>query len=230
MWHIFVGLEKTKKALMLILENYQQHEQHLPAIGKFIIAQYSDKHIVIYQAFKDSIAEYAVAHQCFGGGDYDFDRMTWLKPSFLWMMYYSGWAKKENQENVLAIQLCRKGFDEILRYAVMSSFYKDIYGSSQNWEQELSRSDIQFQWESYHDLLGNKTDRKAVKIGIKGDMLQRYNNEWIQKIENITPFVREQQQMITANQLHALQLPYERAYCPEDLTILTKIDATTISL
>lgn len=215
---------------MLILENYQQHEQHLPTTGKFIIAQYCDEHIIIYQAFKDSIAEYAVKHQRFGGIDYDFDRMTWLKPSFLWMMYYSGWANKENQENVLAIQICRKGFDEILRYAVMSSFYKNIYGTNHNWEQELSRSDIQLQWESYHDLLGNKTDRKAVKIGIKGDMLQRYNNEWIQKIENITTFVREQQRLIETNQHHTLQLPYERAYCPDDLTILTKIDATTISL
>ncbi|HVX01370.1 MAG TPA: DUF4291 domain-containing protein [Candidatus Babeliaceae bacterium] len=215
---------------MLILESYQQHEQHLPAIGKFIIAQYSDEHIIIYQAFKDSIADYAVKHQHFGGNDYDFGRMTWLKPSFLWMMYYSGWAKKENQENVLAIQLSRKGFDEILRYAVMSSFYKNIYGSSANWERELSKTDIQFQWEPYHDLLGNKTERKAVKIGIKGEMLWRYNNEWIQKIENITPFVREQQRLIKTNKFQELQLPHERAYCPDDLTLLTKIDATTISL
>ena len=115
---------------MLKLESYEQHEHHLPASGKFIIAQFSKDWIIVYQAFKDSIAEYAVANQKFGGPDYDFNRMTWLKPSFLWMMYYSGWAQHQNQENVLAIKMKRSGFDEILEYAVMSTFYKEIYGTS----------------------------------------------------------------------------------------------------
>jgi len=25
------------------------------------------------------------------------NRMTWIKPNFLWMMYRSGWASKKNQ-------------------------------------------------------------------------------------------------------------------------------------
>ncbi|MFM7854759.1 MAG: DUF4291 family protein [Flammeovirgaceae bacterium] len=25
------------------------------------------------------------------------NRMTWMKPNFLWMMYRSGWATKHNQ-------------------------------------------------------------------------------------------------------------------------------------
>ena len=146
------------------------------------------------------------------------------------IIFNSSLEKKENQENVLAIKMTRAGFDEILRYAVMTTFYKQIYADSEAWKQQLDSSDVQLQWEAYHDLLGNKTDRKAVKIGIKGEILQRYNNEWIQEIQNITPYVQEQQLLIKTNQLNNLRLPSERAYAPNDLTILTKIDATTISL
>jgi hypothetical protein len=215
---------------MLLYESYEEHEKHLPSHGKFIIAHHNHDSIVVYQAFKDSIASYAVQNQKFGGPDYDFERMTWLKPSFFWMMYYSGWAKKENQENVLAIRMSRHGFDQILKHAVMATFYKDLYKNDKIWKDKLEKTDIHLDWEPYHDLYGNKTERKAVKIGLQGEMLQQYNNEWIEEIQNITPYVREQQQLITDRRIKDLQVPKERAYAPDDLTILTKIDATTISL
>lgn len=215
---------------MLIFESHDEHEKHLPAVGKFIIAQYNNESIIVYQAFRDSIAEYAVKNQCFGGDDYDFNRTTWLKPSFLWMMYYSGWAKKQNQENVLAIKMTRKGFDEILRFAVMTTFYKEIYGDNASWKKQLENSDVQLQWEPYHDLYGNKTERKAVKIGLSGKVLECFNNEWIQEIRNITPHVMQQQDLLKEHKVDEIRMPRERAYAPGDLSILTKIDATTISL
>ena len=215
---------------MLQLESYDQHEQHLPSAGKFIIAQFDRQSIIVYQAFNDHITEFALKHQRFGGNAYDFERMTWLKPSFLWMMYYSGWAKKENQENVLAIRMSREGFDEILKTAVTTRFYAGTYTDQKSWEDELRSTEIQLQWESYHDLFGNKTERRAVKIGLRGDMLQRFNENWILEIRNITPFVREQQQLLSVNKLEFIQLPHERAYAPDDLSILRKIDATTITL
>ena len=215
---------------MLQLESYPEHELHLPAVGRFVIAQFDPDTIIVYQAFKDSIAQYAVEHQRFGGPDYDFDRMTWLKPSFLWMMYYSGWAKKENQENVLAIRMKRTGFDQILSYAVMSTYYEGLYTNNQEWKNQLKDSNIQLQWEHYYDLFGQKTDRYAAKIGISGTVQQQYNEDWILEIRNITSYVRRQQQLLETGKTDLLQLPHERAYAPEDLSILKKIDATTISL
>ncbi|HRO43396.1 MAG TPA: DUF4291 domain-containing protein [Flavipsychrobacter sp.] len=215
---------------MLQLESYSEHEHHLPSKGKFIIAQFDKDSIVVYQAFKDSIADYALANQKFGGKDYDFNRMTWLKPSFLWMMYYSGWAKKENQENVLAIRMKREGFDEILSSAVMSTFYKEVYKDNNDWKDKFLNSEIHVQWEHYYDLFGKKTDRYAAKIGIKGEVQTQYNEEWILEIENVTSYVKEQQKLLQADKSDLLQIPHERAYAPSDLTILKKIDATTISL
>jgi len=46
--------------------------------------------------------------------------MTWIKPSFLWMMYRSGWATKPGQEHILATQITRDGFEWALHRHVSS--------------------------------------------------------------------------------------------------------------
>jgi hypothetical protein len=35
--------------------------------------------------------------------------MTWIKPSFLWMMYRCGWGAKEGQESVLVVEITCTG-------------------------------------------------------------------------------------------------------------------------
>jgi hypothetical protein len=215
---------------MLQCESYTEHEQHLPSSGRFIIAQFDDKSVIVYQAFNATIADYAVQNQRFGGPEYDFERMTWIKPSFLWMMYYSGWARRENQENVLAIRLSRAGFDSLLRTAVHVPVPAGSHPGKPNPSAPAQGPDVQLQWIPYHDLKGNKTDRRAARIGLSGESLKRFNEEWILNIENITPYVRQQQQLVLAEDEAALALPRERVYAPDDLTILNRIEATTISL
>lgn len=230
-WHECYAGIVAQKITMLILESYEEHERHLPSKGKYIIAQFTKEYIIVYQAFKDSIAQYAVDNQKFGGEDYDFERTTWLKPSFLWMMYYSGWANKQDQENVLAIKMSIAGFEEILKHAVLNKFYDNLpLLDLLKKNRPESKNKIQWQWEAYHDLRGDKTDRKAVKIGLSGEMLERFNNEWILEIKNVTAYVKDQQAFVRQNNIKSIELPRERAYAPKDLTILKKIDATSISL
>merc|ERR1711963_806137 len=40
--------------------------------------------------------------------------MTWIKPSFAWMMYRSGYGRKPNQTNVLKIKLGHDAVAELL--------------------------------------------------------------------------------------------------------------------
>ncbi|MBI6550469.1 DUF4291 family protein [Xenorhabdus sp. VLS] len=76
-----------------------------------IRANYTDEYIRVYQAFSDSIADSAIKNGIFVSPPFSITRMTWIKPSFLWMMYRSGWAKKdEGQKRILAIDLTHKGF------------------------------------------------------------------------------------------------------------------------
>ena len=47
----------------------------------------------MYQAYNNTIANEAIENGKFGL-NFKRDRMTWIKPSFLWMMYRSGWGLK----------------------------------------------------------------------------------------------------------------------------------------
>nr|WP_312429674.1 DUF4291 family protein [Lacrimispora sp.] len=60
-----------------------------------IYALYDNDTIRVYQAYNDIIANEAIKSGTFGAS-FNMDRMTWIKPSFLWMMYRSGWATKLN--------------------------------------------------------------------------------------------------------------------------------------
>lgn len=75
-----------------------------------IYALYDNNTIRVYQAYNAEIAEEALKLGTFGS-HFSLTRMTWIKPSFLWMMYRCGWAEKENQERVLAIDIKREAFD-----------------------------------------------------------------------------------------------------------------------
>lgn len=60
-----------------------------------IRAYYTDDFIRVYQAFSYEIAESALDNKTSVSPPFSMSRMTWIKPSFLWMMYRSGWAKKD---------------------------------------------------------------------------------------------------------------------------------------
>jgi len=55
-----------------------------------IRAVYEDRTIRVYQAYSAAIADTALARGTFVSPPFKMERMTWIKPSFLWMMYRSG--------------------------------------------------------------------------------------------------------------------------------------------
>jgi hypothetical protein len=64
--------------------------------------------ITVYQAYSPAIASPALAAGRFVA-PFKRERMTWIKPSFLWMAYRSGWGTKPGQEQVLAVEITREG-------------------------------------------------------------------------------------------------------------------------
>ncbi|MTB51259.1 DUF4291 domain-containing protein [Lewinella sp. W8] len=171
---------------------YTTLQTQLPERGKHVIADYDNTIVYVYQAFRPSIADYAVAHQQFGGPDYRHGRMTWIKPGFMWMMYRAGWATKPNQERILRLAVTRAGWEQILREAVHSSFQPTLYPDQEGWKEALASSDVRLQWDPDHDPYGNKLERKAIQIGLRGQTLHRFHREWLVGIHDITPFVVEQ--------------------------------------
>jgi len=55
-----------------------------------IRAVFDDETITVYQAYSASIAVAAVEQQKLNASpDFKLGRMTWIKPSWCWMMYFS---------------------------------------------------------------------------------------------------------------------------------------------
>jgi len=190
-------------------ENYNEQQVHLPTEGQHIIAQSDDETITVYQAFNPQISRYAIENQGFGGSHYSTSRMTWIKPNFMWMMYRAGWATKENQERILAIKITLDGFKEILGQAVHSSFIPEIYGDRENWKTQLANSDVRLQWDPDHNPTGEKLTRKAIQLGLRGDIFHKFNEEWITEIKDITDFVTEQRENAKGDFTN-LEVPFER--------------------
>jgi Domain of unknown function (DUF4291) len=71
-----------------------------------IRADYDDRSIIVYQAYRKEIALPAIQNQRFVA-PFSLERMTWIKPSFLWMMERCNWGLKPDQEMVLAIRITR---------------------------------------------------------------------------------------------------------------------------
>lgn len=83
-----------------------------------IRAVYDDGTIRVYQAYSDGIADAALASGTFVSPPFKMDRMTWIKPSFLWMMYRCGWGYKDDgQRRILAIDISREGFEWALKHS-----------------------------------------------------------------------------------------------------------------
>ena len=178
---------------------YHNYEKGLPQEGNVILGVKQNDSIFVYQAFNDQIADFAIQNQKFGGPNYSFNRMTWIKPNFLWMMCRSGWAEKDiNQCRILLIEMTFKGFEELLFEGVSTSF-NESYGDETVWRERLNESNVRIQWDPDHDFRGEKLNRRAVQIGIKGDALKRFNDQYIRSIEDITAFVKKQKQVIDNN-------------------------------
>ena len=92
-----------------------------PAEGEHVLAHFDNDTIVVYQAYRESTGRHAIARGQLGGPDFSFNRMSWIKPNFLWMMYRSGWGTKPGQEITLGLRIRRPFFDRLLRKAVESS-------------------------------------------------------------------------------------------------------------
>ncbi|MCF6313570.1 MAG: DUF4291 domain-containing protein [Verrucomicrobiales bacterium] len=212
---------KTNK---LKIKNYSEQILVWPQSGRHIMAQFDENNITVYQAYRPEIGHYAAKNQNFGGA-FSFSRMSWIKPNFLWMMYRSGWGTKQGQEVILAVTIPRSLFDEILQQAVHSSFTSTLYADQDEWKQAVSLSNVRLQWDPDHDPHGKNLDRKAIQLGLRGDILERYACSEVIQIEDISDFVAEQRENLN-EQLNQLITPEEHIYTPSTQEAITRTGIT----
>lgn len=175
-----------------------------------LYAAYDDEGVYVYQAYKPEIAQAALRKGTFAEG-FSLERMTWIKPSFGWMLYRSGYASKENQEVVLRIKLSHSGWLAILSQAVESVYNPQHFPSETAWKQALSLSEVRFQWDPERHVNGQVLERRAIQLGMRGQTVRRYVDEWIVQLEDVTALAHAVHEAVLQKQALP-ELSEERVY------------------
>lgn len=196
-------------------ESYLNQQMYLPESGNHIVAHHDDESIIVYQAYRSTIGEFALKNGYFGG-QFSFDRMTWIKTNFLWMMYRSEWGTKKGQEVVLAIRLKKTFFNKVLSQVVSAIFEESSYSNKTAWKNALTKSPIRLQWDPDRDPLGNALSRRAIQLGLKGDIVREYAQEAILDIRDLSEFVRFQKRRALSGEYRKLMIPRETVYIPPE--------------
>jgi hypothetical protein len=178
-----------------------------------IRARFTDDTVTVYQAYHPTIGEPAARDGRFPAS-WKRERMTWIKPSFLWMMYRCGWGRKPNQETVLAIEVSRGGFEWALGHACLSHFDSDVHADHADWKRRLRENPARVQWDPERDLNLRPLGHRSLQLGLAGEATRRYADEWAVSFTDVTPLAHEVHALVRAGDLEAAArlLPEERPY------------------
>jgi hypothetical protein len=155
--------------------------------------------LTAYQAYSSAIADPALVAGTFVA-PFKRERTTWIKPSFRWMMYRSGWGMKPGQERVLAVRIRRSGFEWALAHACLSHYDRKRHESAAEWKQLLRESPVRIQWDPERSTTQEELPHRAIQIGLTGEAVRRYVEEWIVDITDATALARETHALVRAGE------------------------------
>ena len=214
---------------------------------KQIRALFDEESITVYQAYQESIAAAAVREQRLDASpDFKLSRMTWIKPSWCWMMYdwlqmvdvasaelktgryRCGYSYKDpGQERVLALRISHEHFRGLLESACLST----------NVDAATTQPDqVRVQWDPERGPRLERLPHRSIQIGIPAAGCKRWVDESILSITDVTERARQLKQALDADprvsseELTAQSLlPEERVYnLPDDVAQrLGMIEATS---
>jgi hypothetical protein len=178
-----------------------------------IRAAFDRETIVVYQAYPEAIAEPAVKAQRFVE-PFSFGRMTWIKPSFLWLMHRSNWGTKSGQERTLAVTISRTGWESALSRAVLTVFEAGAFGSKSGWAERFQRAEVHAQWDPERSLRGAALDYYSIQVGISRHVIREFVDDWTVRIDDLSAKVAKMHTLLRAGKVDEAKrhLPQERAY------------------
>ncbi|KAL8823623.1 MAG: hypothetical protein Q9191_005688 [Dirinaria sp. TL-2023a] len=179
-----------------------------------IRASYDTETITLYQAYCAEIAIPAVKEQRLCASPrFSFGRMTWIKPSWCWMMYRSGYSHKDpHQTHILALSMTHENFAKLLSEAVVLSNHGGPLSK------EARSKEVRVQWDPERDFKLGVLPYRSIQIGISGEIVKKWVENWIEKIEDVTHRARElkaavDEEVVDAEALAQKGLlPVEREY------------------
>ncbi|MFF6787539.1 DUF4291 domain-containing protein [Streptomyces filamentosus] len=168
-----------------------------------IRADYDARTIVVYQAYAPAVADAALRAGRFVA-PFSFQRMTWIKPSFLWLMHRSNWARKPAQERVLAVRMTREGWEEALSRAALTT----------GDPAAVAEAAVHVQWDPERSPRGAALNHYSIQVGIGRRLIRTFTDDWVVGLTDLTPQVRKAASLMQNGQAPQARrlFPAERAY------------------
>jgi Domain of unknown function (DUF4291) len=178
-----------------------------------IRASYDRETFVVYQAYSAAIADAAIKAQKFVE-PFSFGRMTWIKPSFLWLMHRSNWGNKSGQERILAVTISRAGWESALSRAVLTVFEPSVFRSKPEWADQFAAAKVVVQWDPERNLRGAALNYYSIQVGISRHVIREFVDDWTIRIEDLSPKVAKLHSLLRAGKTDEAKkhLPVERRY------------------
>ncbi|MEZ4237305.1 MAG: DUF4291 domain-containing protein [Myxococcota bacterium] len=178
-----------------------------------IRADFDRDSLVVYQAYDDRIADAALAAGRFVP-PFSFTRMTWVKPSFLWLMARSGWGRKPGQTRILAVRMRLGGWRSALSEAVLTAYEPGVHGDPEAWAEAFAAAPVHVQWDPERSLRGQKLGWRSIQVGISRHRIAAYAEQWVCGLDDLTPRVRKLREHLDAGRTDAARrlLPPERPW------------------
>ncbi|MEW2378284.1 DUF4291 domain-containing protein [Micromonospora sp. NPDC047812] len=185
----------------------------MPVPAHQVRARFTADTVTVYQAYPPEIARPALAAGRFVP-PFRRERMTWIKPSFRWMMYRCGWGAKPGQERVLAVEITRAGFEWALANSCLSGFDRDHHPDREDWSRRLRASPVRVQWDPERSLRLAPLPHRSLQVGLSGEAVRRYVDEWLVGLRDVTPTAHAVRAALDAGDDAAAGalLPPERPY------------------
>jgi hypothetical protein len=178
-----------------------------------IRADYDRDTIAIYQAYSPAIADAALKANTFVP-PFSFHRMTWIKPSFLWLMHRSNWGQKCGQERVVCVRVNRSGWEKALSLAVLTSFVPGVDPGPDAWAERFAAAVVHLQWDPERSLRGTGLPYSSIQVGLSRHIIREYVEDWVVWIEDYMPRVRKMRDLLRSGKAEKARrfLPPERVY------------------
>lgn len=187
-----------------------------------IFANYNDDCIRLYQIFSKEISSSLMATFKFGKA-FNYNRVTWVKPSFLWTMQRSKFLSTKGEASVLAINIKRDCFERLLENSHIAN---PVLGAYFNSEKEFSKESREqpntVQWDPDKNIIGKRLNRRALQLGLHPKSHQIFE-ENIVAVADVTPLVKKIQGKLQDKKDCEYLLPLEFPY-PTTIEIIHMLE------
>lgn len=199
-----------------------------------IRAAYDADTITVYQAYSEAIALPAVRAQKLNAApEFKHGRMTWIKPSWAWMMYRAGYSfKDKGQARILAIKMKHEHFLGLLEKGILSNHAPS--GDASIAKGDEQKANVRIQWDPERTAKLEVLPYRSIQIGISGVLSTQWVAEWMESIEDVTDTAKELKKVLDEDPDISMEtllarglIPHEEPYTVPD-HIIQRLEMTPV--